>query len=183
MAITGPVGFLIVRSQLFVEGNAAETAANLVSSEGLARLGIAADLAVVVTQALAALDFMNCAAIPTSTMFTATALDAALSGGVDDAQLLYQLSEAAWRRQPVLRVVADPDGVDDAAIGSHTADAGIGSSSRRGRLPPRDVRHVRAPGRRHPRRAPAPGATVGEALMIGLLLWRDAGDPAPGEVS
>ena len=116
LAIFGVLGFLFIRSQLYVADDAVETAANLVDNEGLARMGIAAELAIVVTQALAALylyklfrgvnsfaagslaafGFMNSAIILTSAAFTATALDAALDGAADTALLLYDLSEAAW---------------------------------------------------------------------------------------
>ncbi|MDH3300368.1 MAG: DUF4386 domain-containing protein [Acidimicrobiia bacterium] len=116
LAISGVLGFLVVRSQLYVADDAAETAANLVDKEGLARLGIVLELAIVWTQALAALYFyklfrgvdsfaagslaafglMNSAVLLTSVAFTATALDAALDGGAETAQLLYDLSESAW---------------------------------------------------------------------------------------
>jgi hypothetical protein len=116
LAVSGVVGFLLIRSQLYAAGDAVETAANLVEGETLARFGIATDLVTVLTQALAALyfyklfrsvdsfaagslaafGFMNSAAILTSTMFTATALEVALDDGVDNALLLYQLSDAAW---------------------------------------------------------------------------------------
>lgn len=39
------IGFLLIRNQLYVPGDAATTAANLVDREGLARVGIAVDLA------------------------------------------------------------------------------------------------------------------------------------------
>ncbi|MDH3293660.1 MAG: DUF4386 domain-containing protein [Acidimicrobiia bacterium] len=116
LAISGVLGFLLIRSQLYVADDAVETAANLVDNEGLARIGIAAELAIVATQAMAALYFfrlfrgvnsfaagslaafglMNSAIILTSAAFTATALDAALDGAADTALLLYDLSEAAW---------------------------------------------------------------------------------------
>lgn len=116
LAIFGVLGFLLIRSQLYVADDAAETAANLVDNEGLARIGIAAELAIVATQAFAALyfyklfrdvnsfaagslaafGFMNSAIILTSTAFTVTALDAALDGAADTALLLYDLSETAW---------------------------------------------------------------------------------------
>ena len=44
VAVTGMVGFLLVRAQLHVPGDAAATAANLVGQEPLARLGLAAVL-------------------------------------------------------------------------------------------------------------------------------------------
>ena len=41
LAISGIVGFLLIRSQLYVPDDATRTAANLVAHEGLARLVIA----------------------------------------------------------------------------------------------------------------------------------------------
>jgi hypothetical protein len=116
LAISGVLGFLVIRSQLYVADDAAETAANLVDNEGLARIGIAAELTIVATQALAALyfyklfrdvnsfaagsiaafGFVNSVVILTAAAFTATALDAALGGAADTALLMYDLSEAAW---------------------------------------------------------------------------------------
>ncbi len=54
LGITGMLGFLIVRPQIFAEGDAAATLANLVDQESLARLGIVAEMGVVVAQTLAA---------------------------------------------------------------------------------------------------------------------------------
>lgn len=124
LAASGLLGFLLIRSQLYVPENAAETAANLVSHEGLARLGIAADLATVLTQALTALLFyrlfrlvepvaavaiaafglVNSVVGLVGTVFSATALGVALGetgmptgDRAATALLLYDLSGAAWR--------------------------------------------------------------------------------------
>jgi hypothetical protein len=120
LGISGALGFLLIRSQLFEPGDATATAMNLIEHEGLARLGIAADLTVVLTQSLAALyffklfrvvdtfaagslaafGFMNSAAILVATAFSATALEVALDGGsptgAATALLLYDLNGAAW---------------------------------------------------------------------------------------
>ena len=123
LAVAGFVGFLFVRSEIFVTDDAGATLANLVDRSSLARLGIAADLTVVLTQALAAVWFfklfrdsdrvaagsiaafglVNAAAILAATAFSATALvvagDASLAPGGDQAataQVLYRLSEALW---------------------------------------------------------------------------------------
>ena len=123
LAVTGMVGFLAIRASLYVPDNAAATLSNLTGKESLARYGIVMDLAIVVTQALAALWFfklfrasdsfaagaiaafgmMNSAIILVGTVFTATALavalDPALAPGGDQAatvQLLYKLSGGAW---------------------------------------------------------------------------------------
>lgn len=54
MAITGVLGFLVVRPQLFAAGDANATLANLVTHETLARAGVAFELGMVVTQTLTA---------------------------------------------------------------------------------------------------------------------------------
>ena len=117
LAISGLVGFMAIRGQLYVSDDAAATAANLVEHESLARVGIAVDMAIVVTQALAALYFyklfraanafaagalaafglINAVAILVGVAFSATALDVAITGGgADTAQMLYGLSDAMW---------------------------------------------------------------------------------------
>jgi hypothetical protein len=124
LAVTGIVGYLAIRSQLYVNGDAATTTANLVAHEGLARVGVAVDLAAVVTQAVAALWFLklfrrrqpfaalaiaafgmvNAVVMLVGTMFSATALEVALGGAATTAGdrpatalLMYDLSDAAWR--------------------------------------------------------------------------------------
>lgn len=116
-------GFLGVRSRLFDPDAAATTFMNLVDQPGLARFGIAADLTIVLTQALTALWFyklfrgdnrfaavaiavfgmVNAIVILVATGLTTTALGVAsevgLAPGGDQAgtvQLLYQLSENLW---------------------------------------------------------------------------------------
>ncbi|MGI5183858.1 DUF4386 domain-containing protein [Dactylosporangium sp. CA-152071] len=56
-AITGILGFLIVRPQLFAADDPGATLANLVAHESLARAGVALELGMVVTQTLAAVWF------------------------------------------------------------------------------------------------------------------------------
>lgn len=123
LAVMGIVGFLFARGELFVADESGATLANLVDQTSLARIGIAADMSVVLFQALAALWFfklfrsdnsfaagsiaafglVNAAAILTATAFSATALlvagDIALAPGGDQAatvQLLYVLNETMW---------------------------------------------------------------------------------------
>ena len=123
LAVAGLVGFLFVRGELYVAEDPTATLANLIDQVTLARFGIAADLTIVLTQALAAIWFfklfrgensfaagsiaafglVNAAAIVVATAFSATALsvagDAALAPGGDQAatvQLLYELNGAAW---------------------------------------------------------------------------------------
>lgn len=123
LAVAGILGFLFVRGELYIADDAAATLANLVDRTSLARVGIAADLTIVLTQALAAVWFfklfrsensfaagsiaafglVNAAAILVATAFSATAVavagDAALAPGGDQAatvQVLYQLNGAAW---------------------------------------------------------------------------------------
>ena len=59
LAVTGVVGFLFVRGEFFVMDDPAATLANLREQESLARLGIAADLSIVLFQALAAIWFFK----------------------------------------------------------------------------------------------------------------------------
>lgn len=123
LALTGGFGFLLVRPMIHVEGDPAATLANLVDRAGLARAGLALELALVVAQALAAVWFyklfrsvngtaawalsvfgmMNAVAIMASAGFTATAMavssDFGLAPGGDAAgtvQLLYRLSSDSW---------------------------------------------------------------------------------------
>lgn len=123
LAIAGVVGFAFIRSELYVADDAAATLANLVDQASLARLGIAADMTVVLTQALAALWFfklfrrenafaagsiaafglVNATAILVATAFSATALavagEPALAAGGDQAatvQALYHLNGVTW---------------------------------------------------------------------------------------
>lgn len=116
LAVTG-LGGALIRGQLYVAGDAARTAANLVDHEGLARLGIASDLGVVVTQVLAAIWFFilfrrvhvvaagsitalglaSAVIVLGATTFSATALKVALDGGAaDQALLLSHLQDTAW---------------------------------------------------------------------------------------
>lgn len=123
VALSGLVGFLFVRAKLYVSGDPTATLANLVDQASLARFGIAADLTIVLTQALAAIWFfklfrsdnsfaagsiaafglVNAAAIVVATAFSATALavagDASLAPSGDQAatvQLLFELNGAMW---------------------------------------------------------------------------------------
>lgn len=123
LAVAGLVGFLVVRGELYVANDSSATLANLIDQVELARLGIAADLTIILSQALVAIWFfklfrsensfaagsiaafglVNAAAIVVATAFSATALvvagDVALAPGGDQAstvQLLYELNGAVW---------------------------------------------------------------------------------------
>jgi hypothetical protein len=119
LAISGLLGFLLIRPQLFVADDPAATLANLVTQDSLARAGIAFELLVVLTQALAALWFfrlfrsvdsfgagaiaafglVNAIAILTSAAMLAAALDVALKPVGDpaaNAQLLLVISGHLW---------------------------------------------------------------------------------------
>lgn len=123
LAVFGMLGFLLIRQQLYVPGDAAATTANLVEHEALARFGIAVDLTGVLTQALAALWFfklfrrvnsfaagaigafglVNAVILLLAVVFSAIALDVALADAASPgdraatAQLLYELNGAAWK--------------------------------------------------------------------------------------
>ena len=124
LAVTGLLGYFAIHSQLYVQGDASSTAGNLLASQGLARFGIAVDLAAVLAQALTAVWFyklfrgvdpfaaasiaafgmVNAAIMLVGTVFFATALDVAIGtaggGSVDRAStalLMYDLHGTAWR--------------------------------------------------------------------------------------
>jgi len=123
LAITGIAGFLLIRPAVYDPDDAATTLKNLTTDEGLARLGLGVELAIVVTQALAAVWFyklfrplnavaawsvgvfgmVNAVAILASSAAVATALEVSrgsgLAPGGDAAattQLLFRLSESFW---------------------------------------------------------------------------------------
>ncbi|MFI7302231.1 DUF4386 domain-containing protein [Micromonospora aurantiaca] len=118
LAVTGALGFLTVRPMLFDADDAGTTLANLVAHESLARLGIALELLVVLTQALTAVWFyrlfrtvdgtaagsiaafglVNGVAILGSAAVLATALRVATGGpgDADTVQLLYLVSGNLW---------------------------------------------------------------------------------------
>jgi Domain of unknown function (DUF4386) len=121
--IAGILGSLVVRGQLFAADDAQATLTNLLDHESLARVGIALELSIVLTQALTALWFyrlfksidtlaagsltafglVNAVAILTSAALLATALDAATDASLTIAgdqaatvQLLYVASGNLW---------------------------------------------------------------------------------------
>lgn len=59
LAITGMLGFLVIRPRLFVADDPAATLANLQAHDALARWGIALELGIVLAQALAAVGFFR----------------------------------------------------------------------------------------------------------------------------
>jgi len=122
LALTGLLGSMIVRAELFADGDPQETLSNLTEHQSLARIGIALEMGIALTQALAAVWFyrlfrgvdtfaagslaafgmVNSIAILGSAAALATALDAADDtslAGADPAatvQLLYVASEHLW---------------------------------------------------------------------------------------
>lgn len=121
--ITGILGSIVVRGQLFVAGDAQGTLSNLTQNELLARFGIVLELGIVLAQAFTALGFyrlfarvdefaassllifgmVNAVAILGSAALLATALDAAgdaslaVNGGAAaTVQLLYVASTHLW---------------------------------------------------------------------------------------
>ena len=166
LAISGIVGFLLVRPQLYVPDDAMRTAANLVAHEGLARLGIAADLVTVLSQALAAVGFflvfrrvnsagaasitafglVNSAVVLVATAFSATALQVALRGGPTSASDSPHAVRPQRRHldcgRPVLRAVADSDGMAHSALRVHAPCARLDPCRRRGRLHPEHLREL-----------------------------------------
>lgn len=123
VAITGLIGFILIRESLYVDGDPAATAANLVDNATRARIGVGIDLGLVIAQTMAALWFyrlfrhvdsfaaasvavlgiVNAVAIMIGTAFSAAALATALGDtpapagdSAANAQLLYDLNEATW---------------------------------------------------------------------------------------
>lgn len=116
VAVTGAVSFLFANQKLFVDGDAVATATNLVNNEGLARLGIAFEIALVSFQALVAVWFyklfrkkdsltagliavfgmVNAIAILIASAVWLGALNYALDSQADLAMLLYNIHENIW---------------------------------------------------------------------------------------
>jgi hypothetical protein len=123
LAITGLLGFMLIRNQLFVADDAQATLANLLQHESVARLGIVLEMGVVITQALVALWFyrlfrgvnsfaagslaafgmVNAAAILVSAALLATALEVSQDpsltqsgGAATTVQLLYVVCANLW---------------------------------------------------------------------------------------
>ncbi len=123
LVVTGALGFLLVRGQLFVADDPGGTLSNLVEHTSMARLGVVLELGIVLTQALAAVWFyrlfcsvdsvaaglvavfgmVNAVAILGSAAALATSLDVAddkslaVSGGAAaTVQLLYVISGHLW---------------------------------------------------------------------------------------
>jgi hypothetical protein len=119
LAITGVVGFLLIRPRLFDPDDPAATLTNLVENEQLARVGIALEIGIALTQALAALWFyrlfcsvdafaagtiavfgvVNAVVILSSAAVVATALEVSLDpvdDGASNAQLMYIVSDNLW---------------------------------------------------------------------------------------
>lgn len=123
LGIFGMISFLVIRPEIYIDGDPAATLTNLTENASLARIGVGAELVVVLAQALAALWFyklfaglnrvaavgvmafglVNAVAISVSALFMATAVtvagDVALAPGADAAAtvgLLAELSENAW---------------------------------------------------------------------------------------
>jgi hypothetical protein len=123
LAVTGMLGFLMVRGRIFVADDPGATLANLTAHITLARVGIALEMGIVLTQSLAAVWFyrlfrgvdafaagtlaafglINAVAILGSAAMLASALDvagnASLAAGGDTTatvQLLYVVSGNLW---------------------------------------------------------------------------------------
>jgi hypothetical protein len=119
IALSGAIGFLLIRPRLYAVGDPATTAANLVAQEPLARVGIALELALVLTQALAAVWFyrlfrtvdafaagciaafglVNAVAILGSATLLTSALTVALDPVADAAtapHLMYVVGDGVW---------------------------------------------------------------------------------------
>ncbi|MGA9746454.1 MAG: DUF4386 domain-containing protein [Nocardioides sp.] len=119
LALTGMLGFLLVRPALYVAGDPVATLGHLVDQAALARVGVALEMGIVVTQALAALWFyrlfrpvdafaagaiavfglVNAVAILASAAALGTAVQVAAEPFGDSAsavQLMYLVSNNLW---------------------------------------------------------------------------------------
>lgn len=119
LAVTGMLGFLLIRPQVFIGGDPDVALAAIVGNESLARIGLVLELGIVVTQVLTALWFfklfrsvnafaaatvatfglMNAVAILGSAAALSTAVQVAVRGGVEAGSqvgTLVQLSEGFW---------------------------------------------------------------------------------------
>ena len=148
LAITGVLGFVLIRSRLFAADDPAATLANLVEHESLARAGVALELLIVVTQALAAVWFyrlfrtadpLAAGGIAAFGLVNAVAIlvSAALArdGGRDRARPDRRRGndrpapvpgqrQPVGRGRPVLRPVAHPHGLVRAPLGVDAAPLG-----------------------------------------------------------
>ena len=102
LAVTGIISYAVIRSRIYVDGNSAETLKNLISQETLSRIGIAAELALVVFQALTALWFYK--------LFKKTNSFAAISlaafGLINATAIL--IASAFWLTAQVAATAGDP---------------------------------------------------------------------------
>ena len=119
LAVTGVLGFLVIRSQLFAAGDPAATLAHLVDNQSFARAGVALELLIVLTQALAAIWFyrlfrtadplaasgiaafglVNAVTVLVSAALLATAVEVArdpIGDAATTVQLLYLVSGNLW---------------------------------------------------------------------------------------
>ncbi|MFG1689107.1 DUF4386 domain-containing protein [Nonomuraea sp. NPDC049269] len=119
LAVTGALGFLLIRPRLFTAGDPGATLAHLVDHQSLARAGVALELLIVVTKALTATWFyrlfrtahplaasgivafglVNAVAILSSAALLATAVQVAVAPIGDAAavvQVLYLVSGNLW---------------------------------------------------------------------------------------
>jgi hypothetical protein len=203
LAITGGLGFLVLRPRLFAS-DAGATLANLTQQESLARVAVALELGVVLTQALTAIWFyrlfrpvdpvaagsiaafglVNAVAILASAAFLTTAVDLATTGGdAATVQTLGLVSNNFWA-------------VGALFFGLWLIPMGI--CVLRSRSMPRPLGWVLvvggvgyivsgfvsalAPGAEAVTTALTLPASVGEFWMIGYLLVRGVRQPAPDPV-
>ena len=171
LAITGMIGFLLVRPAVWIDGDPSATVTHLTERASLAHLSVALEMSIVLTQALAAhlvlqalpirervagvavaaFGLVNAVAIMASAVFMATAL----------AKVCQPLTRARRRhcrhrrsappaqhrqlghRRPVLRALADPDGWAAITSGRFPTTLGWLLAGRRGRLRAQQLRRLR----------------------------------------
>ncbi|WP_125776868.1 DUF4386 domain-containing protein [Antribacter gilvus] len=207
MAIVAVPGFLVIRPLLFDPSSSAATLDHLVANEGLARVGIALELALVAVQALVALWFyrlfrrtdafaagslaafgmVNAVAILGSAACLAAALDTALTpaGAADAAgavQVLYVLGGSFWGVGALFfGLWLVPMGFLALRSGMPRALGVLVIAGGVGYVASAFVTHL-APGAALVGDLLSYVATIGELWMIGWLLWYSfRAVPAPAE--
>ena len=102
LAVTGIISYAVIRSQIFVDGNQTETFNNFVNQDMLSRIGIAAELALVLFQSLTALWFYKL--FKKTNSFAAISL--AVFGLINAIAIL--IASAFWLTAQVAATAGDP---------------------------------------------------------------------------
>src|SRR4029450_4257139 len=130
LAISGVLGFVVIRSRLFAADDPAATLAHLVDNQSLARAGVALELLIVLTQALAAIWFYRLFRTAAPLAASGIAAFGLLTPGTARPAPSHGQRHPLGRRRPLLRPVADPHGLLCAPLRVDTAPARLGARRR-----------------------------------------------------